>query len=102
MRTRRCEILMKSLFSISTLIFIQCSKKTEEGAHPSIYRNLEDWVEIEVLSQKLTAEQKWNDTLQCLTVEDNLSPQQKDSILNYFSHHPELLKNQIDSLINKK
>ncbi len=102
MRAGRCEILMRSLFSISMLIFIQCSKKSEKTSFSSSCGTLEKWVEAEVLSQKLTAEQKWNDTLQCLTVEDNLSPSQRDSLLNYFSHHPELLKNQIDSLINKK
>lgn len=102
MRAGRRRIIIKKLVHISTIIFVQCSNQTESPPLPIPSNTLEEWVEVEVLNQKLTAEQKWNDTLQCLTVEDNLSPQQKDSILNYFSHHPELLKNQIDSLINKK
>lgn len=102
MQIGRRKILMNTFFLMNLLIFIQCSKKTEKTSFSSICGTLEKWAETEVLSQKLTAEQKWNDTLQCLTVEDNLSPSQRDSLLNYFSHHPALLKNQIDSLINKK
>lgn len=83
------------------LFFFQCSKDVGIQNNKVSTKYIEHWTEIEVLSQKFTAEKKWNDTLKCFIIHDNLNVEQRDSILKYYSYHPEVLKIKIDSLINK-
>jgi len=53
------------------------------------------------LSQKYTAERKFNSAIPCISFRDSLSIQQKDSLLLYWSNYPEELKNIVDDLLSK-
>ncbi|GIV28420.1 MAG: hypothetical protein KatS3mg027_2234 [Bacteroidia bacterium] len=82
------------------ILFYQCERK-HYNENLASAKNIEQWTEVEILSQKFTAEKKWNDTLNCFVVQDDLSIRQRDSILKYYSYYPEILKSKVDSLINE-
>ena len=65
-------------------------------------QTLEKWTETEVLSQKFSAERKWTDSLRCFGVKGDISGQEKQVLFLYWSKHPEVLKQKVDSLINGK
>lgn len=61
-----------------------------------------NWTETEVLHQKFTAERKWNDTLKCISTTHTLTTQQKDSILKFWSHHPQEIRKLVVKIIEDK
>lgn len=73
-----------------------------EEAYSVSAQTLEKWTETEVLSQKFSAERKWTDSIQCFSVKEDISRQEKHLLFLYWSKHPEVLKQKVDSLINGK
>ncbi|MCX7729004.1 MAG: hypothetical protein N2203_05995 [Bacteroidia bacterium] len=92
----------KIIVVVHIFLLLSCRQKSEIN-HPAFNETLlEKWVETEVLHQKYSSEKKYHDTITCIHYDDNLSSSKKDSIIRYWSEHPEVLKTSADNLINKK
>lgn len=70
--------------------------------HPLIHQQIVDnWTDVEVLHQKFSAEKKYKDSIKCITDKYPFHLQQKDSIIQYWSNHPEELMELTGVLIEK-
>jgi putative IMPACT (imprinted ancient) family translation regulator len=96
----------RSLIYFAFIIFflLKCAD-SKKSSSDSVFSNkiklVEKWTEVEMLSQKYTAERKFNSAIPCISFRDSLSIQQKDSLLLYWSNYPEELKNIVDDLLSK-
>lgn len=100
------RIRWNKIISLNILIFLFSCQYIEnkeididENKTSEIILN---WTEVEVLHQKLTAERKWNDTLKCIFTTHKFSSQQKDSILQFWSSHPQEIRKIVVKIIESK
>ncbi|GAB4201869.1 MAG: hypothetical protein Fur0023_06940 [Bacteroidia bacterium] len=63
---------------------------------------VESWVQAEVLNQKWSAEGKYKDSIRCFKISDGMSIAERDSLMAYWSEHPDELRQIVTSLIDKK
>lgn len=86
------------------MLFFTCQEKQKES-HLTVSNNdywIDKWTEVEVMSHKYIAEKKWNDNFNCFVVSPNLDTTKIDSLLHYWSIHPNELEKIIETLISQK
>lgn len=84
------------------VVAVSCNHSAEKTADDWLQSVVESWVQTEALHQKLSAEGKYKDSIRCLKVSDGMSVQERDSLMKYWSEHPEELRQIVTSLIDKK
>ncbi len=91
----------KIIYLALILLSYKCIKEENHLSNQGTSRVIENWTELEVLSQKYLAERKFTDSLRCLQLTDSLTYQEKDSLIQYWSKNPDILMQSISKLIDK-
>lgn len=95
MRTGRIEIIL--LFALMW----SCKQKDEINVSSSSFdKILNQWIEAQMLHQKFLAERKFKDSIQCFFISDGLNLSQRDSVIRYWSEHPQELLNLTNEMLN--
>lgn len=90
------------VFSGMVVMAASCKRQEENMADAHLISVVESWVQAEALHQKLSAEGKYKDSIRCLKISDGMSIPERDSLMSYWSEHPEDLKKALGILIDKK
>ncbi len=89
-------------FALSIIFFCCTTKKDNTELSDADKKLITNWTEYEMLTQKYLSEGRFRDSLICFTLKDSVSMPTKDSIIKYWSEHPQALQKAIASFLEEK